>query len=143
MIFLCVFSQCAIKCRSVSEVNVVNGGRRNPLLASPPLPPQLGGDPPSIEGTEAECAGLNKAEAKGFVSGSPPSSSPRVPGNQVRLLEPACRASKTQRLLYSSTSWPETAMHVRPVGSFHAELFMGLRKVDCYARMAFARWCFC
>lgn len=32
----CVFSQRAIKCRSVSEVSVVNGGRR-----TPPPPPSL------------------------------------------------------------------------------------------------------
>lgn len=55
---------------------------------------------PPIEGTEAECAGLNKA--KGFVSGSPPSSGPGVPGNQVGPLEPACTTWKTQRLLYFS-----------------------------------------
>lgn len=138
MIFLCVFSQCAIKCRSVSEVSVVNGGCRTPP------PPHSWEETPPIEGTEAECAELNKAEAKGFVSGSPPSSSPRVPGNQVGLLEPPCRTPKTQRLLYSSVSWSaETAVHVRSGGSFHAELFMGLRKVACSARMALARWCFC
>lgn len=113
--------------------------------SSPPLPSlHSWEETPPIEGTEAECAGLNKTEAKGFVSGSPPSSSPRVPGNQVRLLEPASRAPKTQRLLYSSSSWrAETAMHVRSGGSFHAELFMGLKKVACYARMPFARWSFC
>lgn len=57
---------------------------------------------PTIEGTEAECAGLNKTEAKGFVSGSPPSSGPGVPGNQVGPLEPACRTWRTQRPLCSS-----------------------------------------
>lgn len=34
-----------------------------------------------IESTEAECSELNKKGAKGFVSGSLPSSSPRIPGN--------------------------------------------------------------
>lgn len=38
---------------------------------------------PPIESTEAECAGLNETGAKGFVSGSLPSSSARIPGNQV------------------------------------------------------------
>lgn len=143
IIFLCVFSQCAIKCHSVSEVSVVNGGCRTPPL--PPLPSlHSWEETPPIEGTEAECAGLNKAEAKGFVSGSPPSSSPRVPGNQVGLLEPACRAWKTQRLLHFSASRrTETAMDVRSGGVFHAESFMGLRKVACYASMAFAMLCFC
>lgn len=55
---------------------------------------------PPIESTVAECAGLNKTGAKGFVFGSLPSSSPRIPGNQVWLLEPACRECETQRPLY-------------------------------------------
>ncbi len=38
---------------------------------------------PPIESTEAECYGLNKTGAKGFVSGSLPSSSSGIPGNQV------------------------------------------------------------
>lgn len=58
---------------------------------------------PPIESTEAECAGLNETGAKGFVSGSLPSSSPRIPGNQVWLLGPACREKTTQRRLYFSS----------------------------------------
>lgn len=109
-----------------------------------PPPPHSWEETPPIESTEAECAGLNKAEAKGFVSGSPPSSIPRVPGNQVGLLDPACGAWKTQRLLYVSASWrTETAMYVRFGGIFHTELFTGLRTVACYARIAFARLCVC
>lgn len=72
---LCVFSQCAAKGRSVSEVSGVNGGRGTPLRCS--------GPPPLFESTEAECSGLNKKRAKGFVSGSLPSSRPGIPGNQV------------------------------------------------------------
>lgn len=36
---LCVFSQCAAKGRSVSEVSVVNGGRGTPSTAGRRLPP--------------------------------------------------------------------------------------------------------
>lgn len=57
---------------------------------------------PPIESTEAECSGPNKTGAKGFVSGSLPSSRPGIPGNQVCLLELACREKKAQRRLYSS-----------------------------------------
>lgn len=72
---LCVFSQCAAKGHSVSEVSLVNGGRGTPLHSWE--------ETPTIGSTEAECTGLNKTGAKGFVSGSLPSSSPRIPGNQV------------------------------------------------------------
>lgn len=93
---LCVFSQCAAKGRSVSEVSTVNGGHRTPS------PLYSGEETPPIESTEAECSRPNKMGAKGFLSGSLPSSSLGIPGNQVWLLEPACREEKAQRHLYSS-----------------------------------------
>lgn len=49
---LCVFSQCAAKGHSVSEVSAVNGGRGTPSTAGRRLPP--------IESTEAECSGARQ-----------------------------------------------------------------------------------
>lgn len=103
------------------------------VVGTPPPSFHSWEETPPIEGTEAECVGLNKTEAKGFVSGSPPSSSPGVPGNQVGLLEPACRVWKTQRLLYlSGASWrTEMAVDIRFGVICLAELFMKLRKAAC------------
>lgn len=72
---LCVFSQCAAKGRSVSEVSAVNGGRGTPATAGRRLPP--------LRALRQNAPGLNKTGAKGFVSASLPSSSPGIPGNQV------------------------------------------------------------
>lgn len=73
---LCVFSQCAAKGRSVSEVSLVNGGCGTPSTVGRRLSPP-------IESTEAECCRHNKKGTKGFVSGSLPSSRLGIPGNQV------------------------------------------------------------
>lgn len=90
---VCFFPVCCKKA-TPCQLSMLNGSRGT-LLDSLE-------ETPSIESTEAECVGLNKTGAKGFVSGSLPSGSPRVPGNQVRLLEPACREETTQNPLYFS-----------------------------------------
>lgn len=69
---LCVFSQCAAKGRSVSEVSMLNGGRGTPSTAGRRRPPPAILPSLPIESTEAECSGHNKTGAKGFVSGSLP-----------------------------------------------------------------------
>ncbi|TWW61529.1 E3 ubiquitin-protein ligase PDZRN3-B [Takifugu flavidus] len=70
---------CSPRCPSLS-----NGPESLESLHRGPVHWKSWEEAPTIEGTEAECAGLNKTEAKGFVSGSPPSSGPGVPGNQYR-----------------------------------------------------------
>lgn len=71
---VCFFSVC---CKGLLRVRGERGewGPWDPLHSWE--------ETPSIESAEAECYGLNKTGAKGFVSGSLPPSSPGIPGNQV------------------------------------------------------------
>lgn len=75
---LCVFSQRAIKCHSVSEVSVVNGG-------PPPSFPSLHSweEAPPIEATEAECAGLKALSPVHRLQVAPGSLATRLDGRSL------------------------------------------------------------
>lgn len=59
----CVFSQRAIKCRFVSEVSVVNGGRRTPPTP-PPFPPTAGRRLPPLRALRQNVPGATRQRLK-------------------------------------------------------------------------------
>ena len=93
---LCVFSQCAAKGRSVSEVSAVNGGRGTPSTAGRRLPP-LRALRQNAPGARRDWGGLKALSpvhclrvAPGFLA------------TRSDCSEPARRGKKAQRRLYSS-----------------------------------------
>lgn len=87
---LCVFSQCAAKGRSVSEVSVVNGGRGTPSAAGRRLPP--------LRALRQNASGSTR---RGLKALSLVRCLQVAPGFLATRL-PACREEKAQRRLYSS-----------------------------------------